>query len=64
VESGDEKRGNIPDMTLVDSRPTEVNVREVPGNGEGDRDAMCRIRGKNHKSAILVTAERKSRFAR
>ncbi|GMO42203.1 MAG: IS30-like element IS30 family transposase [Treponemataceae bacterium] len=52
-----EKRGKIPDMTLIDSRPAEVNAREVPGHWEGDL-----IIGKNHKSAILVTVERKSRY--
>jgi IS30 family transposase len=49
-------------MTLIDSRPAEANVREVPGHWEGDRSKICRIIGKNHKSAILVTVERKSRF--
>jgi IS30 family transposase len=47
-------------MTLIDSRPVEANAREVPGHWEGDRGKICRIIGKNHKSAILVTLERKS----
>jgi IS30 family transposase len=40
-------------MTLIDRRP----AREVPGHWEGDL-----IIGKDHKSAILVTEELKSRF--
>jgi IS30 family transposase len=27
-----EKRGKIPDMTPIDSRPGEINAREVPGH--------------------------------
>jgi IS30 family transposase len=52
-----EKRGNIPEMTLIDTRLAEINTREVPGHWEGDL-----IVGKGHKSAILVTVERKTRF--
>jgi IS30 family transposase len=56
-EKGGEKRGKIPEMTLIDSRPVEINAREVPGHWEGDL-----IIGKDHQSAILVMVERKSRF--
>jgi IS30 family transposase len=52
-----EKRGKTPGMTLIDSRPGEINAREVPGHWEGGL-----IIGKGHKSAILVTVERKTRF--
>jgi IS30 family transposase len=44
-------------MTLIDSRPAEINAREAPGHWEGGL-----IIGKGHKPAILVTAERKTRF--
>jgi IS30 family transposase len=44
-------------MTLIDTRPAEINAREIPGHWEGDL-----IIGKDHKSAILVTVERKMRF--
>jgi IS30 family transposase len=44
-------------MTLIDSRPAETNAREVPGHWEEDP-----ITGKDHKSAILATAGRKTRF--
>jgi IS30 family transposase len=56
-ENEGEKRGKIPGMTLIDRRPAEINAREVPGHWEGDL-----IIGKGHKSAILVTVERASRF--
>ncbi|GMO43422.1 MAG: hypothetical protein Pg6C_05040 [Treponemataceae bacterium] len=52
-----EKRGKITEMTLIDGRPAEVEGREIAGRWEGDL-----IIGKGHKSAILVTVERKSRF--
>jgi IS30 family transposase len=52
-----EKRGKIPEMTLIDERPPEVNARMVYGNWEGDL-----IIGKGHKSAICVLVERKSRY--
>jgi IS30 family transposase len=52
-----EKRGKIPEMTLIDARPAEINARAVPGHWEGDL-----IIGKGRKSAILVTVERKMRF--
>jgi IS30 family transposase len=52
-----EKRGKIPNMTLIDARPAEINARTVPGHWEGDL-----IIGKDHKSAICVTVERKSRY--
>jgi IS30 family transposase len=44
-------------MTRIDSRPAEINAHETPGHWEGDL-----IIGKDHKSAILVTVERQSRF--
>jgi IS30 family transposase len=50
-------RGKIPEMTLIDSYPAEINAREVPEHWEGDL-----IIGKDHKSAILVTVGRKTRF--
>ncbi|MDR0721775.1 MAG: hypothetical protein LBF75_03120 [Treponema sp.] len=31
--NGREKRGKIPEMTLIDRRPAEINAREVPGHG-------------------------------
>jgi IS30 family transposase len=55
-EKGD-KRGKIPEMTLIDERPDEAVGREVPGHWEGDL-----IIGKGHKSALCVTVERKTRY--
>jgi IS30 family transposase len=52
-----ETRGKIPEMTLIDTRPAEINARITPGHWEGDL-----IIGKGHQSAILVTVERKTRF--
>jgi IS30 family transposase len=52
-----EKRGKLSEMTLIDSRPIEINARIVPGNWEGDL-----IMGKKHKSALSVLVERKTRY--
>jgi len=52
-----EKRGKLPEMTLIDSRPMEINARIVPGNWEGDL-----IIGKERKSALSVLVERKTRY--
>jgi IS30 family transposase len=56
-EKARKKRGKIPEMTLIDSRPEQVNARSEPLHGEGDL-----IIGKDHVSAICVIVERKSRY--
>ena len=50
-------RGTLKEITLIDQRPKEIDSRNVPGHWEGDL-----IIGKGHKSAILVTVERKTRY--
>jgi hypothetical protein len=44
-------------MTLIDTRPLEINARTVAGHWERDL-----IIGKNHISAMCITVERKTRF--
>src|ERR1700723_4750988 len=48
---------SIPDMTLVDRRPIEVNERLIPGHWEGDL-----IIGKGNLSQVGTLVERKSLF--
>jgi len=57
VSKIEEKRGKIPDMTLIDERPADIATRDVPGHWEGDL-----IIGKDHKSALCVIVERQTRF--
>jgi len=52
-----ERRGKLPNMTLIDERPKEVDARIVPGHWESDL-----ILGANHQSALSVIVERKSRY--
>ena len=56
-KKGEETRGKLPNMTLIDERPEEINARTVPGHWEGDL-----IIGKNHKSALSVIVERQTRL--
>jgi transposase, IS30 family len=56
-KSGEETRGKLSNMTLIDERPIEINERTVPGHWEGDL-----IIGKDHKSALSVIVERQTRY--
>jgi IS30 family transposase len=47
-----ETRGNIIEMTLIDERPEETEVRAIPGHGEGEL-----IIGKGHKRASWWNAK-------
>jgi IS30 family transposase len=57
ASNSDEKRGKLKDITLIDERPPEINARIVHGHWEGDL-----IIGKDHKSALCVIVERKTRY--
>ncbi len=54
---GDERRGRLVDMTMIDQRPEEADDREVAGHWEGDL-----ITGEFNRSAIGTLVERSSRF--
>lgn len=54
---GEDRRGQITNMTLIADRPEEAEGREVPGHWEGDL-----ILGAKHGSAIGTLVERKSRL--
>lgn len=56
-KNGEETRGKLPNMTLIDDRPVEIGERTVPGHWEGDL-----IIGKDHKSALSVIVERQTRL--
>lgn len=47
----------IPEMTLIDRRPSEVDPRLIPGHWEGDL-----IIGKGNRSQIGVLVDRKTLF--
>lgn len=56
-KKGEETRGKLANIALIDERPEEANERTVPGHWEGDL-----IIGKDHKSALSVIVERQTRF--
>jgi IS30 family transposase len=55
---GEERRGRLVNMTMIDQRPEEAADREVAGHWEGDL-----ITGKSNRSAIGTVVERSSRYA-
>ena len=54
---GEDRRGQIPNMTSIDLRPSDIEERLVPGHWEGDH-----IKGARNRSQVGTLVERKSRY--
>ena len=54
---GNDRRGQIPEMTSIDLRPTDIEERLVPGHWEGDH-----IKGAGNRSQVGTLVERKTRY--
>ncbi len=54
---GDDRRGQIPNMTSIDLRPADIAERLVPGHWEGDH-----IKGAGNCSQVGTLVERKTRY--
>jgi transposase, IS30 family len=54
---GDERRGHLVNMTMIDQQPQEASDRKVAGHWEGDL-----ITGESNRSAIGTLVERSSRY--
>ena len=52
-----ERRGRIPDQTIIDERLATVENRTRPGDREGDT-----VAGKGHQGVLISMVERKSRY--
>ncbi len=51
--AGEDRRGKIANMTLIDQRPSEIDQRLVPGHWEGDL-----IKGRRNQSQVGTLVER------
>ena len=54
---GEDRRGQLQDITPIAMRPPDVETRKVPGHWEGDL-----IKGKYNRSSVGSLVERSSRF--
>lgn len=54
---GNDRRGQIPNMTSIDLRPADIAERLVPGHWEGDH-----IKGAGNRSQVGTLVERKTRY--
>ena len=54
---GEDRRGQIPNMTGIDQRPADMAERLVPGHWEGDH-----IKGAGNRAHVGTLVERTTRY--
>ena len=59
---GDDRRGQIPNMTSIDLRPADIEERLVPGHWGERSEGHDHIKGTGNRSQVGTRVERKTLY--